>query len=55
MSKITSKLLMIILIIAAFVACFWLFNHVNPWLAIGLIIVIILLIINQTTKKNEKN
>lgn len=32
-------------------ALIWTFNHVNPWVSIGLVAVIIYLIIHKNTKK----
>lgn len=44
----------ILLLAISIFAINWVFNHVNPWAAIGLIIVAVFVLINFITKQLKK-
>lgn len=49
--------LLLLVLIASFFICTWIFNHVNPWVSIAYAAIVVFLLIkylNRKTKTNEK-
>ncbi len=55
MTKEVKIIIQILFYIGCYMGLVWIFNHINPWISIGGIILLSLFILNKTIKSIKQN